>query len=967
MKFLNLTGLIIILCFFCANINYAKVHPQTANLSALKTNRLQTWNCRSGLLVIKFSPEFQQKTGGNPGDRLASANTSLAKVLAEFRISKIEKIFPNSKPPKYPYRVDLSRIYRLHFAAAQNPLILAKKLANFSEIEYAEPVPVRTLAFTPNDSLFSKQWHLDRIRATTAWNVAQGDSSVIIGIIDTGIDTHHPDIVPNLWHNWDEIPDNNIDDDQNGYVDDFVGWDFGENDKTPSNTSTNWAPSHGTHVAGIASAATNNRIGVAGIGFNCQLMAVKVTRDYQFDSAQYPDWGFEGIKYAVDNGAKIINCSWSGTGSSGYELDIIQYAHERDAVVIAAAGNNNGESMEFPGAYPHVFSIAATTPTDQRSTSSNFHYSVDLCAPGTDILSTWSWSPPTYTYGKIGGTSMAAPLVAGTVALVQALHPEWTAEQAAHQVRVTADDIYYVNPGFINKLGKGRLNAYNAVSRVSPAIRLEDLILSDTNFGDADTRPEPGEKIEVFTTFKNHLSDASNVEIRLMTDDPYVKIVIGRNIYSDFPENTAFENNDNPFVFEILPETPLGHEVEFTFEITADGDYSDREVFSRTIAPLYGTHAVGNVAFTITSFGAFGYYDYVNTEQNVGDGFQYPKGSVSTLFHGSLLVGVNATQVSDCAYGNAQSSVYDWQMTESGTLVFSSVNADQESYAQYNDAPALNPIGLTVNQRCLSWRSAPYDDFVILEFEIENYSDSSYANLYTGLYLDWDVDDYEANFVNYNAENSLGYQYAANSKYFGQSLVSPKQAASFRAIKNETYIYNTYTDKTKWQFMTEGFKLVESDDASDWSQLLTAGPIALGAGEKTKVVFAVLGGEDETDLVKNAQAAREKYQQVASVPRQEDQSNLPRNFQLSANFPNPFNQSTAIRYELPDPANVTIKIYNLQGQYITTLVSQKHSAGVFETKWDGTDYYQKNVPTGVYLIQMQTAVFRQTRKVLLIR
>jgi len=533
--------------------------------------------------------------------------------------------------------------------------------------------------------------------------------------------------------------------------------------------------------------------------------------------------------------------------------------------------------------------------------------------------------------------------------------------------RVTADDIYYANPGFINKLGKGRLNAWKAVSVSSPAIRLEELTFSDTHFGDGDQIPDPGEKIEIFTSFKNYLTQASNVDIDLISEDPYIKIISGKNQILLFPENSDYQNSGNPFIVEILPETPQGYLANFSFEISADGNYSDWEVFTLTISPLYATHSIGNIAFTITSFGAFGYYDYVDTEKNIGDGFQYPKGTPSALFHGSLLVGDQATRVSDCAFGNAQNTIYDWQTTDSGALVFSGINADQESFAQYHDPAAATPLGIVVNQRGYTWRNSPDDDFIILEFEIENQSDSSYSNLMVGLYLDWDVGDYEANYVNFNPENRLGYQWAADSKFFGQALLFPAQAASFRAIKNETYIYNSYTDKTKWQFMTEGFKVTQSDGANDWSQMLTAGPFLLNSGEKTKVAFAVLGGEDEVDLLQNTRTAQEKYSEIAAVPHRSGVTDLPHRFFLSANFPNPFNQATVIQYSVPKMTHIEISVFNLRGQIVNTLVNRQEAAGIFDIQWDGTDHQGKVAPTGIYFIRFLSDKHQQTRKIVLIR
>lgn len=921
-----------------------------------------------GTIILKISAELEDVQQENFS--LASPGTkyTLSSALQRFGVNKIEKIFPGSAPVYKPKKVDLSRIYQIYFPKNIDALALSRKLAANPQVEYAEPAYYRQLCFVPDDSLYSQQWYFEKIQAEKAWGMQKGDPNVIISIVDTGVDLLHPDLVDKIWTNSNEIPDNGIDDDQNGFIDDIHGWDFGENDNTVMNTTSGYAPGHGSHCAGIAAAATNNRIGVASIGFNSTIMPVKCTRDVENDPDQYivSPRGFAAIKYAIDNGADIVSCSWSGPPSSDFELEIINYAHERGVAIIAAAGNYSGESAQYPAAYPYVISVAATDQTDRRASLSNYHSTVDIAAPGTDILSVWGYSND---YASNSGTSMAAPLVAGAVALVKAQYPQWTAEQAAQQIRISADDIYDINSAYFQKLGKGRLNVFRALSVVAPAISLESISYSDsTADGDNDGVMDRDETIEVVLSFRNYLANATNVKIKLLTKDPYVTMQSADFNLDLFPGNSVVANSEQPFIFHLSPEIPFGHKLEFRLDIQADNNYSDWEVFSLIVAPLYNTHEVGNVAFTLTSFGAFGYYDYAGSEESVGDGFQYPIGSSSALYHGSVLVGINANQVSDCAYGNTLKDVYDWEMTNSGGLVFSAGSSDQDGFAQYDDHAALAPIGVTVNQKSYAWADPPNDDYVILEFEVENTAASQLSDLYVGLYMDWDVAEYNENLADYDSVHNLGYQYMENSNYFGIALLYPEKAASYRAILNENHVWgDSYPDQLKWQFLTEGFQVTQGDTPKDWSQMLSAGPFSLAKYEKATVTFAVLAGDDLDDLTRNSVAAQAKYNEITEVDSEPSRKETVQHFELSANFPNPFNQATVVRYQLPETSWLKISVFDIQGRLVDRLVEQEQAAGRYSVQWQGKNIAGQAVPSGVYFLQMAGGQFKQTRKIVLVR
>jgi len=531
-------------------------------------NHSQKLKYQPGVLVLKITSESALMNPGNPLQSINAGQNPLAAILKRFQISKIEKAFPEAKSPLNPQRVDLSRIYRIHFPATVDAVKLACKLATDESIEYAEPLYLRELAFVPNDSLYNKQWHLQKIQAEKAWDLQKGDSTVIVGIVDSGVDWLHPDLASKIWINPDEIPDNGLDDDNNGFVDDIRGWDFGEADNEPRNTSSALTAAHGSHTAGIAAAATNNQIGVASIGFHCKIMAIKCTFDYEKDAQQNIRNGFQGIKYAVDNGADIVSCSWSGPSASQYEFDIIRYAHEHGVAVVAAAGNYNEDTQYYPAAYQYVFSVAATNQFDEKYGRSNFHYSVDIAAPGTNILSIWGH---TDEYVENSGTSMATPLVAGTIALVKSARPNWTAEQAGHQVRIAADDIHDLNAGYYFKLGKGRLNAFRALKEISPAIRLEAVAFSDSALGDGDEIIDPGEQVEIILSWQNFLHKATNVKFTLFTKDPYVGIPSRYATFEVFDSNSIQSNAKQPFVIEVAPDIPFGHEIDFLVDIDADG------------------------------------------------------------------------------------------------------------------------------------------------------------------------------------------------------------------------------------------------------------------------------------------------------------------------------------------------------------------------------------------------------------
>ena len=340
---------------------------------------------------------------------------------------------------------------------------LVKRLESFSEIDYAEPKFLDFLDFQPNDPSLNSCWHLSKIQAYDAWDVGIGSSSIVVAVVDDAVQISHLDLINVTWNNNLEIPNNGIDDDNNGYLDDFNGWDVADNDNNPNPPNTNL--DHGTHVAGISGAQTNNNIGVASIGYGISIMPVKATRDNNTNGTI--NNAYDGVYYAALNGADVINCSWGSPSFSNTNYNVIQMAQNQGSIIVASAGNSNenlASNPRYPSCYNGAICVANTTQSDSKRGSSCYGSRVDVSAPGSSILSTI----PFNNYGTKSGTSMSAPMVAGLLGLMKSFSPNSTNEQLIACMKSACDNIDAINPSYSGLLGDGRINAYNALLCLSP-------------------------------------------------------------------------------------------------------------------------------------------------------------------------------------------------------------------------------------------------------------------------------------------------------------------------------------------------------------------------------------------------------------------------------------------------------------------------------------------------------------------
>lgn len=406
-----------------------------------------------GIIILKVKQEHRFEFARQSSEWLTSQG---------LEVQQVEQMFPRAEEPKGRTDrhgnafVDLTRTYRLTFDAATDLNVVLRKLEASGLFEWVEPTTYSISFSTPNDPNIGSQNYLTQIGAFAAWDVTTGDTNVVIGITDTSFDLLHQDLQGNLKRNYDD-PINGQDDDDDGFTDNFAGWDIQGDDNNLFITN-NW---HGTGVLAVTSATTNNGVGIAGVAYNCKYLPVKIGAN---DGSIVTADGYESIIYCADRNCKVINCSWGTVIFSNLGVDAVNYATiNKDALVVAAAGNLETEEFRYPASYNYAVSVTGVHNNDvfDNGTDPTFTYadSVDLCAQGFNVYSTATVGGtqgvnPVYT--TTGGTSYAAAQVSGAAALVRSEFPCLSAIETADLLIANAIDIENIgtNGDYAGKIGK---------------------------------------------------------------------------------------------------------------------------------------------------------------------------------------------------------------------------------------------------------------------------------------------------------------------------------------------------------------------------------------------------------------------------------------------------------------------------------------------------------------------------------
>lgn len=797
-------------------------------------------------------------------------------ILHSSIVNQVTQLFPQAATSfrKNEKEVNISLIYEVTLTHEKWRNKIIAQLQNRPELEYAEEKNYYLpLSYVPNDPFANvgngnqAVW-LSLIKAYQAWATAKGDTNTIIGIIDTGTDFNHPDLSSNVARNWAD-PINGLDDDNDGFVDNFRGWDLSDNDNDarPSTTAPSGFPAgHGTVVAGLAAASTDNGVGVAATGFRCRYMPIKV---YGNNGGNFR--GYEGIVYAADKGCKVINLSWGGKARpSQFEQDIINYAvFNKNAAVVAAAGNTNEEADYYPASYQNVLSIAYTNLQDQRFINSTYSVNVDLVAPGEGLQGIIGTS-----YGNLGnGSSLSAPIVAGALALVRSYHPQLSAVQAMEVIRVNADNIYATSPNnnFLDRLGTGRLNMEKAILRFNNvAVRATQTIA----LGKTGMQLRANDTVSLSFNFQNHLAQVNNLTVSISSTSPHVQMMQNTWSAGTRAANTAFDNHNQPFQFRILPTAPINDFITIRLQFTASGGYSDYQYITLYINNDYLSLSKNQLTLTMNGRGRLAYHD--NTRQ-LGLGLIFNNQNV--LFEGGLMLATNNTRTPNTVRNNnTQVPVLDRRDNDFLNVIpirfTGNTNFLEEAVTSFTDAaaPNINQIGVSVRQRSYNFSTFPLDRVIFLEYEITNTTNSNITNLYAGLFADFDIPPLARNRVQWDAATRMGYTFntaTGSNTFVGVQALSPQNVA-FYAIDNSSStaggninMFDGFSRAEKFKTLSNGVARqqagMSSAQGNDVMQVMGLHITNLAPNQKQKVAFAIVAGNTVTELRNNAIAARNRF------------------------------------------------------------------------------------------------------------
>jgi subtilisin family serine protease len=503
---------------------------------------------------------------------------------------------------------DLENVFVAELAEGSDVLEAAARFSSHPDVVYAEPniifrtalTPLPDLPFVPDDRFLTQDgaywsegawaqdfpdlYGLESLAAIEGWNLFDTDDSgsfdtgerkpgegVVVAVIDTGVDSEHPDISSNLWSNPGEVPGNGVDDDGNGFVDDVVGWDFVNGDKQPDDDN-----GHGSHVSGTIAALGNNQIGVIGVAPSTKIMALKgLDRSGNGLAVDLAN----SIFYAAEMGADVLSNSWGGLFSSELITEAFAYAHALGAVSIAAAGNSDaGVEIFAPANLDTVIAVAAIDHADQRASFSNFGTGIEISAPGVDVLSLNANGGDNFIarrfpnlvietdYLFISGTSMACPHVAGAVAVLMSRFPDDPAEEIRGRLLAGARSIAPSNPEFANLLGTGKVDLLGSlVVDPRPMIRVVE----------ASAGLHPGRQANLVAYLENSWLPARGVAATLTTANPFLTILDDTAAFGDIPTAKSRSNSSDPFVVSVAADAPFSERIDFELQLSDLDGYSE--------------------------------------------------------------------------------------------------------------------------------------------------------------------------------------------------------------------------------------------------------------------------------------------------------------------------------------------------------------------------------------------------------
>lgn len=965
-------------------------------------------------LIIKYKTEAQLSTIRS--QQQIDPQVQVQQALQEVGATRVDPVLSFNRlvsmqilqsPRLREAANDLDRIFEVSYTGATDAKALAAKLAKMPAIEYAEPKYIRHMQFTPSDPSTNpyQQYH----RFEEAWEVSRSSSEVVIAIVDGGVNYLHTDLDEKLWVNTEEVNPGvrtQVDEDGNGtitsgevlaylnrnnsdydndesitladaladssplltgsdtdgndYSDDIFGWDFWARGGVtgpaiPDNDPLIDASDHGTHVAGIAAAETDNDEGIAGAGFNARYMALKAggipdDPSTETDESRLIGFGYESIIYAATEGADIINCSWGGAGFSEFENDVINFATEAGALVVAAAGNDAEMQVNFPSGYAQALSVGSVETSGQVSSYSNIGYEVDVFATGSGIQSA-SFNNEIVSKS---GTSMATPVASGLAALIKALHPGWAPSRIATQIRGSATILNSSD----SRLGHGEMDAYQAVSTNLPGLR----ILSAEFTNEAGNKLGMVEDGTITIKIINYGRATSNLRLNLES-----LISEGLNLNQPNRNVGALATGDSTTViFDVrfsedydLKTVPV-FRLNFTYNNVS---YSDYDIFQYEKI-LFDIVNANNVK---TSFGADGTIGFVNAlEGRGGVGFipLLPEDASfadaeNALFEGGLILEADGF-VFDAVRGTGNVNK-DFEPVRPFAVNRDGEVSAQDGHATFTFENSGGTTAGSIELETFAFDDPALSNVVFVKYSITNLSQVlPIEEVYAGLFNDWDIgENISSNSVAYSSQDSL--------LYFSGSEDDPivvvahlGEISSVLAINNFAGTYpsvdlsNGFSDEEKRAALKAG-KTHTSVSSGDVSAVTATGPFTVNPEATLTVGFIYAFGHDLETLQNQVHVARAQAPFSVSPTGIVLADEVPEETDLLQNFPNPFRTSTTIRLDLEEAAEVKLALYDVLGREVAVI-----REGQLQAQKHFIPFNPQGLSSGIYFLRLQTAAKTET-------
>lgn len=860
-----------------------------------------------GELLVKFNEDVIPTISGN--NSLVTVGIIEAdRLFTRFGATGFGSLYGDYVIKDLEYRDMTRNELKIKFPSGTDMELVAQEFAQLPTVEWAYPNALLPLFYQPNDPSINSQWFHEQIESRRAWDVVQGDSTIIVAALDTGVDWNHPDLWGNIWVNpgedidgdprpaGDIFPDmpgtlgdwNDTDDDDNGLIDDFIGYDWvsgvnghpDEDSNTPDNNPIDFN-GHGTGCSGAMAQVGDNGIGGAGVAYKSKIMCLRV-------GYSAPDGnGFTqlasavtSLLYARDNGAKIINMSFGGNSPYTPMNNAVQSAWNNNMLLFGAAGNDNSSQIQYPANYDHVISVAATEQNDNRAYFSNYGTWVDISAPGVDCLTAWFDDQ----YSSWQGTSVATPIAAGLGALVMQVFPNEDNSFWSDVIINTTDPDNSAQP-----IGSGRVNAYKAVTQYYwPELSFEEINIEGMG---GNGHPDAGETITITMSVSNSEGwlDAQLAMARVDLDINGVTYNTQEVMLGNIPAGGSANNDGTPLSFTIPADGPDGVFANMTITVSADpNDYSLQD--ERRLL-------IGIPEFILVDDDGGATYDSYLTSDFEEMNMVYAHHDVAALANSPTAEDLNQFEFIFWMTGDVENPL------------------DQDEIAALQGAMDAGKkvflFGQTLDEQLSG------TDFYA------NYLHAESATGAPTLVLE-SIEDAGGPIMNDSQLVLNGPGGAGNND--DPDVITPLDGAvAAYQYLNSTDPGGLYYTDNNYYLMYFAFAF---EAASGFQSTTTRREVIQGMLE-----WCGTGVENE-----------------AKQP-------VPSNFDIVSAYPNPFNPSTTLQVAVPQTGDVSVKIYDVLGREVAELVNNTLTPGVHNFSWNAAGQ-----ATGIYFAVMQAEGVKKMTK-----